>query len=293
MFSKIILHKTSQIGLRDSNEDAEKYNINLNIENGHTLSNLWCAVDFFVICDGHGGDEISKMVVILLEQSFMKKENKYPLSKKYINDQYNLIQKKLIQNSYQIAERCGSTALVVVRYIDNEKKENLQIINLGDCRAVLSRNGLAIPLTMDHKPIWPNERRRIDNINKSQNLTEQVIFSDGDWRIGDLSVSRSFGDLDNKPYVSHIPEIYEHLLQNDDEFIIMACDGLWDVMQNHDAVNFIKDHVNNNFENYTIPGKYPVAELVNEKNIAKKMAKYAIELGSTDNISIMIIFLKK
>lgn len=293
MIRTIDLHKTTQQGYREANEDVEKYNMNLNF-NGYSKNNLFGAIDFFVVCDGHGGDQVSKFVAPELEKYFMKRGLKYPLSDSYIARIYEGIQQKLKNHPRKIAAECGSTALVMVRFLDIEKKETVQVINLGDCRAVLSRRGLAIPLSKDHKPIWSDEKKRIYRVNQKYNRNEQIYFDQGDWRIGRLSVSKSFGDLDDCPYVSHIPESFHYHLQNDDEFIIIACDGLWDVLQNHEVVNFIRDHYDNNFiEYYNMPHKYPTREILQTNNIARKLASYAIAKGSGDNISILIIFFDK
>ncbi len=92
-----------------------------------------------------------------------------------------------------------------------------------------------------------------------------------DWRIKSLSVSRSFGDLDTQPYVTHIPEIYKLRLNKKDKFLILACDGLWDVMSNQEVVNFILKCIDKKC-----------------KNISKELANYAINKGSMDNVSIVI-----
>lgn len=291
MLSDISLHKTSLQGYRVANEDSEKYNINLSI-NGNPINPNYAPIDLFIICDGHGGHKVAEYVTNELERILMKKCLKYPLKHSYIIKIFDYIQKKLINNKEGIAKTCGCTALILIRYMDNNMNKNIQVINLGDCRAVLSRKGLAMPLSKDHKPYWPDEKKRIDNVNNKYGTNRQIHFADGDWRIGDLSVSRSFGDIDNTPYVSHIPDSFCYQLMNDDEFIIMACDGLWDIVQNHDAVNFIRDHYNNNhIEFYNIPGRYPME--INNDNIARKLAQYAIINGSTDNVSVIIIFFEK
>lgn len=293
MNRRIKLHKTSLCGLRESNEDVEKYNMNLG-EDGYPINEQYAPVDFFLVCDGHGGRMVADFVAPKLEQYLMKRNLIYPLSHKYICKIYNYIQQELINHPQGIARACGCTALVVVRYLDNQNRQNIQVINIGDCRAVISRKGLAIPLCKDHKPFWSDEKRRIDLVNSKYNMNQKIHFDAGDWRIGDLSVSRSFGDLDNTPYITHIPESFTYPLKNDDEFIIIACDGLWDVMQNHEAVNFVRDHMNkNNTEYYIIPNRYPTSETQNMENIARKLANYAIAKGSSDNVSILIIFFGK
>lgn len=290
----ISLHKTSLCGLRDANEDAEKYNMNLSVE-GISIDLNYAPIDFFAICDGHGGDMVAKEVIINLEKYLTKKKLSFPLSHKYIAKVYNYIQKKLERHPDKIATACGCTALVVIRYIDPKTvNKNIQVINIGDCRAVLSRKGLAIPLTKDHKPYWPDEKRRIDLVNMKHNTDKRIHFEAGDWRIGDLSVSRAFGDLDNVPYVTHIPDIFYYQLIPDDEFIVMACDGVWDVLKNDEVINFVRDHLyNNHIEYYTVPNKYPIVNSYNQRNIARKLAEYAIARGSTDNVSALIIFFER
>ena len=74
----------------------------------------------------------------------------------------------------------------------------------------------------------------------------------------------------------------------------MACDGVWDVLQNHEVANFVRDHLNHNqIQYYDIKNRYPTEETAKQKNIARKLASYAIAKNSTDNVSIFIIFLGK
>jgi serine/threonine protein phosphatase PrpC len=289
----IDLHVTSQQGRRDANEDVERYFLNLSPD-GTAVNKAYAPVDFFVVCDGHGGSLVARFVVPLLEKYFMDRNNVYPLTQNFIFKMYDHIQKQLVYHPEKIANMCGCTAIVVVRYLDKYFNEFVQVVNIGDCRAVLSREGLAIPLSKDHKPFWSDEKHRIDAVNKRLGTNQLVHFEAGDWRIGDLSVSRSFGDLDNTPYVTHLPDTYRHRLERADEFIIIACDGLWDVLQNHEAINFVRDHMNkNNIKYYEIDGRYPSKEVERSKCIARKLASYAIARGSMDNVSVMIIFLEK
>ena len=176
---------------------------------------------------------------------------------------------------------CGSTALVIINYPKNDIYSQLKVINLGDCRAVLcNSNNIAIPLTKDHKPMSWDENHRI--LSAGGKITVDV---NDDPRINGLSVSRSFGDLDAKPHVSHIPDIYDYeIIPGKDKFLILGCDGVWDVLSNQDAVDFIlfsmdKVKVNSNNINRST------------KNIANLLGEYAISMGSGDNISVLIIFL--
>lgn len=292
----ITLHKTSQIGYRETNEDKEEYLINLS-EDGGAMDPHYAPIDLFIVCDGHGGSEVSQYVCPRVKKLFSDSSLVYPIEDAIIFKMFDVIQKDIINHPKQIGQGCGSTCLVVIRYMKKTRsgleRSGLQVINIGDCRAVLSRNGIAQPLTKDHKPIWPEEKRRIDAVNKKYHTNQKIHYDFGDFRILDLSVSRAFGDLDAVPYLSHVPDIFVYALQPSDEFIIVACDGLWDVIQTHEAVNFIIDHItNNNIIYYQLQGYVPHdVKYKGKNNIAKRLADYAIARGSTDNVSVMIVFL--
>ena len=89
--------------------------------------------------------------------------------------------------------------------------------------------------------------------------------------------------MDASPYVTHKPEIFKYKLNKNDKFLILGCDGLWDVINSQDAVNFVLDKLNDLDNIITMSG-------YSKKNIAHELGKYAIKKGSTDNVSIIIIF---
>jgi len=297
MPSDIKIYKESLIGLRTTNEDIETYKQNAN-SNGKAIDESFAPINLFIICDGHGGKEVAAFVVPILKKHLMNPECNYPLTHQEIIKIYNYIQKELINHPKNIAENCGCTALVTVIYYDKGNR-NLQVINIGDSRSVICNDGFAIPLCKDHKPYWPEEKKRIDKVNLTSKVKRKIHFDAGDWRVGDLSVSRSFGDLYNTPHVTHIPQSFTYSLLKSDKFIVMACDGVWDVISNQEVVNFVRDNIdNNNISFYKLTDKithkitYPTASSQKSKNLATKLAEYAIAKGSTDNISIIIIILK-
>lgn len=282
----ITLHITSQKGLRDYNEDSHAYIMNLCKKNSK-----FAPIDFFGVFDGHGwpegsGHVVSAFIPPWIKALFMNKDRKYPISKPVLDHYYDEIEKKVEQNIPDCKE-CGSTALVVVRYYDNG--EWLQVVNLGDCRAVVSRDGIAMNLTRDHKPCWPSEAKRLgfSKIYKDEGSIE--------YRVHGLSVSRGFGDVSGKPDVSHIPDNLLWKLDPSDRFVIIACDGLWESVSSEEAVNFVTYQIDGLddkiFNVYDGKGTliYPIKET---KSIAKKLALYAIAKGSTDNVTIMVVIFK-
>ncbi|XP_021807705.1 protein kinase and PP2C-like domain-containing protein [Prunus avium] len=87
-------------------------------------------------------------------------------------------------------------------------------------------------------------------------------------------VTRSIGDDDLKPAVTAEPEITETILSVEDEYLVMASDGLWDVVSNAEVVSIIKDTVKE-------PGM-----------CSKRLATEAAERESKDNITVIVVFLR-
>jgi protein phosphatase 1L len=263
------VHSVSLKGKRDQNED--KHDVVLNSDNRDSNKKN---INFFGVYDGHGGKEVSSYMHNNISKYFMDKRISYPLSKNNVNSIYDNIQTSLLK--YKYSSYSGTTCLVVAHFKYNNFNY-LNVINIGDSRCVLCRGNFAMPLTNDHKPNWPEERHRIEQ------LGGKIVYDGFDWRIKDLSVSRSFGDVDATPYLSHKPDIYRYKLDKNDKFFVLACDGLWDVLSNSDVVNFI---LLNCFDETT------KSRINKNENIAKKLAEYALKKGSTDNITIVVVFFK-
>jgi serine/threonine protein phosphatase PrpC len=160
--------------------------------------------------------------------------------------------------SSDIDVRC-SGATCVLAFMQGNR---LIVYNAGDSRAVLGRrsaNGsiTAIPMSNDHKPDKPEERKRILNCGGHLGC-RQVLVNQGNrgpvsmpvgpcrvWyqhrgeTLG-LAMSRSLGDsIVHKFGVSCEPEAIEHILDDNDEFLIIATDGIWDVVDNNHAVQMV------------------------------------------------------
>ncbi len=251
-------------GLRRSNED--KHNALLKKDNNSH-------VNFFGVYDGHGGNKVSTFLSKNAPSYFTDKRIKYPLSKTYVHKVFNHLQNVLRNDHKNFSYNSGSTCLIAINF-KKENNEYLNVLNVGDSRCVLCRNNMAISLTKDHKPHWPEESVRINQ------LGGKIYFDGDDWRINDLSVSRAFGDIDASPHVTHTPELFRYKIDKGDKFVILGCDGLWDVVSNQEAVNFV------------ISNCYSSKFKLENKKIARKLAEYAIKKGSTDNVTVIVSFFK-
>ncbi|GLJ32033.1 hypothetical protein SUGI_0645140 [Cryptomeria japonica] len=132
----------------------------------------------------------------------------------------------------------GSTACVAV--IQNNK---LIVANAGDSRCVLSRKGQAYNLSRDHKPDLENEKERIlqaggfihaGRVNGSLNLARAI---------GDMELKQNKNLPPEKQILTACPDINVVELCEDDEFVVLACDGIWDVMSSQQTVDFIHEHI--------------------------------------------------
>jgi len=119
----------------------------------------------------------------------------------------------------------------------------LIVANAGDSRCVACRNGTAVAMTEDHKPNDEAEHARI--------LKAGGFVADG--RVnGSLNLSRALGDMEYKQstdlaaedqIVTAVPEVRRMALQDGDEFLLLACDGIWDVLTNQEGVDFVRERL--------------------------------------------------
>lgn len=262
---------TSLKGKRPSNEDKHD-----TIVNSDGSDNTKAAINYFSVMDGHGSRFVSNYLHKNLSKCFMDKRVSYPLKKSFVRKIYDYWQNELIREHPEHAANSGSTCLVVIQY-KKQDGDFINVLNTGDSRAILCRGVMAVPLTLDHKPNYPLEKHRIES------LGGEIVFDGYDYRVSDLSVARAFGDTFASPYVTHLPDIYKYKLTKEDKFIVLGCDGLWDVLRNEDVVNYI----------LTTCYDLSTGERVNRHvNVARKLAELAIMKGSTDNITVVVVFLK-
>lgn len=145
------------------------------------------------------------------------------------------------------------------------------IANVGDCRAVLGKRGRAIELSKDHKPNSTSERFRIEKLGGA--------IYDG-YLNGQLSVSRALGDWHMKGPkgsacpLSAEPELQETILTEDDEFLIMGCDGLWDVMSSQYAVTMARKEL----------------MLHNDpERCSRELVREALKRNTCDNLTVIVV----
>ena len=167
-------------------------------------------------------------------------------------------------------ERSGSTGVVVLI-----TPTHILCANAGDSRALLCRNGAALPLSFDHKPNNDWEAARIDSIGG---------FVKAGRVNGDLAVSRSFGDFSYKgseccaklQQVTADPDIIVHPRDYEkDEYIVLACDGVWDRLTNRDCATLVRSCIDE--------GECDVGL------VCEEIIDTALEMDSRDNMTAALV----
>ena len=220
--------------------------------------------DFFGLYDGHAGREaatwcgkkIHKQMLNTIEED-KEAGTLSALAKAYpeVNEQF-----KEYMNSPDwegSSKHCGTTAVSV--YI--EQKE-IFVVNVGDSRAVMSRGGKALRLSFDHKPYSDEEQNRIRELGG-------CVTGDTGRVNGLLAIPRAIGDYYMKPHVTDEPFTKQYTLSEEDKFLILGCDGVWDEVEDQKAVDIVASE----------PNPFKACCMLRD---------YAYMLGSDDNISVIV-----
>eukprot|EP00002_Diphylleia_rotans_P034177 TRINITY_DN7326_c0_g1_i1.p1 TRINITY_DN7326_c0_g1~~TRINITY_DN7326_c0_g1_i1.p1 ORF type:complete len:975 (-),score=205.24 TRINITY_DN7326_c0_g1_i1:264-3188(-) len=210
--------------------------------------------------NAHTGEDDDENV-----ESFNHSPQERKLILNAMRDVFLKVNTALLEEIKQQGDVVGSTAAVA--YV---RRNILYVANAGDSRVLLCRDSHAIQLTMDHRPQLESEELRIKKAGG---------FVSSNLRVNnELSVSRAFGDARLVPIVTAEPHLTSiQLFATRDKFLVIACDGLFDVMSNQQVV----DHVRVECAKTT-----PSATAA-----ACRLRDMAYQLGSTDNISVVVVFL--
>ncbi|XP_050253584.1 protein phosphatase 2C 51-like [Quercus robur] len=282
----------SVIGRRKEMEDAVRAELGVMNKKGDGGGGgvVGGKYDFFGVYDGHGGCHVARACSerlhgILVEEGESSNEELEGLSEynweRVMKACFAKMDEEVVGvGGGGVGRTVGSTAVVAV-----VGEEELVVANCGDCRAVLFSGGVALALSRDHKPDRPDELKRIEAAGG------KVINWNGNRVLGVLTTSRSIGDHYLRPYVISKPEVTVTKRSNNDEFLILASDGLWDVISNEVACQIVKRCLEGRLRRKSLE-----VEVENESRAAEAAAvltELAMARGSKDNISVIVVELRK
>ncbi|TFK91114.1 PP2C-domain-containing protein [Polyporus arcularius HHB13444] len=192
---------------------------------------------FFAVYDGHGGSAVARYAGqnvhkrLLQEEAYKKKDYAAALKNAFIGTDADM-------RSNPEFSRDASGCTAVAALVTNDGK--IFVANAGDSRSVISVKGEAKPLSYDHKPQNETEKNRI--------VAAGGYIEYG--RVnGNLALARALGDFEYKKnaslgpeaqIITSDPEVIEHQITQEDEFLIVACDGIWDCLSSQQAVNVVR-----------------------------------------------------
>lgn len=276
-------------GYRLSMEDAHNHIAKVELTDSQKKQFGEGDLSFFAVYDGHSGHEAAQYLSTNLLNNLLKELEVNP---NILSDE--TIKKIWLQTDDNLEKWCvqegiypGSTSITAFLKRVGDKVE-IVVPNVGDSRSVLCKLGKTEPMSFDHKPMNDVEKRRI---------IASGGFVDFGRVNGTLAVSRAFGDMsykDNKSKgqeeqaVTALPEIKRETIDlqevnasNDYSFLILACDGIWDVMKNEECCQWVKKKLNEQKEKTQT---YDLGKLCEEL-----LDHCVLELESKDNVSVIVV----
>ncbi|KDR84394.1 hypothetical protein GALMADRAFT_711221 [Galerina marginata CBS 339.88] len=194
---------------------------------------------FFAVYDGHGGSAATAKFAgqnvhkrLTSEESYREKDYEAALKKAFLGTDQDLLADKSRDTS-------GCTAIAALLTNDNK----IYVANAGDSRSVIGIKGKVKDLSSDHKPTEYSEMERI--IAAGGRIVGQRVE-------GNLALSRALGDFNYKKdeslgpeaqIVTANPDVTCHQITEEDEFLVLACDGIWDCLTSQQVVDYIRYHV--------------------------------------------------
>nr|CAB3265082.1 probable protein phosphatase 2C T23F11.1 [Phallusia mammillata] len=235
---------------------------------------------FFAVFDGHGGQASAQFAAKHLDHCIVSHSG-------YRNCDiaasckggFLAVDEQLNKESLGKEDSSGCTAVSVLI-----KGNKLYCANAGDSRAVASVRGHAQLLSFDHKPNHDREMRRI---NAAGGFVEFNRVN------GNLALSRALGDFVFKKnehlrveeqIVIAEPDVICKEISKDHEFVVLACDGIWDVLSNQDVVEFVRDKLAQKIE------PEQICEDLMDKCLASECAMGGV---GCDNMTVIIVALKQ
>ncbi|TVU47397.1 hypothetical protein EJB05_06997 [Eragrostis curvula] len=224
-------------------------------------------VALFGVFDGHGGKNAAEFAAENMPK-FMAEEMKKVDS----GEMEGAVKRGYLKTDEEFLKRDESGGACCVTAVI--QKGGLVVSNAGDCRAVLSRAGKAEALTSDHRASREDEKERIENLGGF------VVNYRGTWRVqGSLAVSRGIGDAHLKQWIVADPDTRSLLVDDQCEFLILASDGLWDKIDNQEAVDLARPLCISN-------------DKASRMAACRRLVEISISRGSTDDISVVIVQLQ-
>ncbi|XP_071034814.1 uncharacterized protein [Parasteatoda tepidariorum] len=224
---------------------------------------------YYAVFDGHSGVDAASYASAHLHVNIANHPDFLTDTPTAITEAYKITDQNFSNKCFQENLKSGTTAVCALF-----RERTFYLSWVGDSQAVLVKEGIPAIVTSPHKPDREDEKKRVEDLGGS-------IQFIGTYRVnGMLAVTRAIGDADHKPFISSEPEITVVNLEGNEDFLILACDGVWDVMSPEDVVAALYYNLLENGQDD--PFDTMAAKLVHQSKLQ----------GSEDNITAVVIFLR-
>lgn len=219
---------------------------------------------YVALFDGHAGGKCSKFLSGALADVLAEDPSFSSNLSMALKRSFHTANEQFLKVADRMRLQDGSTGIAATI-----RHGKLTVANVGDCRAVLLSGGKPIQISKDQKPTDVNEQKRIASFGGS------VVYCMGVARVnGVLAVSRAFGNRSLRSVIRPDAEVTTRDLQKDDDYLVIASDGLWDILRNKDVCDLC-------YAQGRQGPQYLAEELVNQ----------AIARGSMDNVTCIVVSL--
>ncbi|XP_077362049.1 protein phosphatase 1E isoform X2 [Festucalex cinctus] len=222
---------------------------------------------FFAVFDGHGGVDAAIYAANHLHVNLARQDSLSQDPGEALRRAFKITDEHFVKKASRENLRCGTTGVVTFL-----RGRTLHVAWLGDSQVILVRRGEVVELMKPHKPDREDEKQRIEALGGC------VIWF-GTWRVnGSLSVSRAIGDSEHKPYICGDADHAAFPLDGSEDYLLLACDGFWDTVSPDEALRVVSDHLQENAGDTAM--------------VAHKLVASARDAGSSDNITVVAVFLR-
>lgn len=271
--------KNSRRKMEDRHTMITHFNLLFGINDGVDRS-------FFSVFDGHGGSDAADFAAVQLHVALSRQKNLQSNPDEALREAFAKTDLMLEKKANRERVRGGSTAVTALF-----QGQRLLLAWLGDSQALLVRNGREEEIMEAHKPEREDERQRIEDLGGC------VTFM-GCWRVnGTYAVSRAFGDFDQRPYVSSASSVSSIDLRGDEDYLLLGCDGFFDSIVPSTVPGLVLEALRR-------PRDCPPEDKDPDQDqepdpdqaalrVAQFLVSKAKDEGSSDNITVMVVFLKK
>lgn len=193
---------------------------------------------FFAVYDGHGGAKVAEYAGKHLHKYITRRPEYVDDVKHALQQGFLDLDEAMLNNEALREQMSGSTAVVVLI-----KDNRLYCANAGDSRAIASVDGHLDVLSFDHKPTNEKERERISSAGGYVEYNRVNGYLALSRALGDFGLKRNTQILPTEQMVTAYPDVEERELSESWDFLVIACDGIWDVLSSQAVQEFVQEEI--------------------------------------------------